>query len=189
MLPGFFLKLLLEGLHVVLKLPPLVFVDLVDVSCACVVDALTKHPSPIQPNYALLQVLVAQVILEEHLLDIVLELTDRLLLPIDLVFHLAAGLCEAFLTHPQIVDDEHQVLVDSIEVLLLRPHFVCLLVQFLDLNFLGANVSLQFFDLVIENELKLLKLLDLLLELLDLDVFLLDCGNTGLVVLLESCNV
>ena len=80
-------------------------------------------------------------------------------------------------------------MVDPIEVLLLRPHFVCLLVQFLDLYLLGANVALQFFDLVIENELELLKLLDLLLELLDLDVFLLDRGNTSLVVLLESCNV
>ena len=80
-------------------------------------------------------------------------------------------------------------MVDSIEVLLLRPHFVCLLVQFLDLDLLRANVALQLFDLVIENELKLLELLDLLLELLDLDVFFLDCGNTGLVVLLESCNV
>ena len=80
-------------------------------------------------------------------------------------------------------------MVDPIEVLLLRPHFVCLLVQLLDLYLLGANVALQFFDLVIENELELLKLLDLLLELLDLDVFLLNRSNTSLVVLLESCNV
>lgn len=80
-------------------------------------------------------------------------------------------------------------MVDSIEVLLLRPHFVCLLVQLLDLYLLRANVALQLFDLVIENELELFKLLDLFLELLNLDVFLLNRGDAGLVVLFKSRNV
>ena len=80
-------------------------------------------------------------------------------------------------------------MVDSIEVLLLRPHFVCLLVQLLDLYLLRANVALQLFDLVIENELELFKLLDLFLELLNLDVFLLNRSDAGLVVLLKSRNV
>ena len=80
-------------------------------------------------------------------------------------------------------------MVDSIEVLLLRPHFVCLLVQLLDLYLLRANVALQLLDLVIENELELFKLLDLFLELLNLDVFLLNRGDAGLVVLFKSRNV
>ena len=57
-------------------------------------------------------------------------------------------------------------------MLLLRSHLVSLLVQFLDLDFSGSNVSLQLFDLVVQHEFELFKLLDFLLEVQNPNLFL-----------------
>jgi hypothetical protein len=60
-------------------------------------------------------------------------------------------------------------------MLKLRSHLVRLLIQILYLDLSRSDVSLKLFDFVVKYELKLLKLLCLLLELEYAVVFLLDC--------------
>ena len=64
-----------------------------------------------------------------------------------------------------------------------------MLVQLLDLDFFGTDVSLQFLDLVVENEFEFFKLLDLLVQLLDLDLLLLNRVDPCSVLLLTSMDV
>ena len=64
-----------------------------------------------------------------------------------------------------------------------------MLVQLLDLDFLGTDVTFQLLDLVVENEFELFKLLDLLVELLDLDLLLLNRVDSCSVLLLTSMDV
>ena len=132
---------------------------------------------------------MCDLVLEQLLLDIVLEVLNHAILPHDLVLHLIGCLGQTFLSHSQIVHDQNQVLIDSIEVFLLRAHLICLFVKFLDLDLLRANVTLQLLDLVVENELKLFQLLNLLLKLPNLDILLIDRGNPRLVLLLARMDV
>lgn len=138
--------------------------------------AFIQHPSPVQPYDSLLQLLVAQVVLEEHLLDIVLESLHGVHLAAAFVLHLVGSLAQTFLSHTQIINNQHQVLIDPVEVFLLTSHLIGLLVELLDDHFLGTDVSLQLLNLIVKNELEFLQLLNLLLELADLDVLLLDGG-------------
>ena len=64
-----------------------------------------------------------------------------------------------------------------------------MLVQLLDLDFLGADVAFQLLDLVVENEFEFFKLLDLLVQLLDLDLLLLNRVDSRSVLLLTSMDV
>ena len=74
-------------------------------------------------------------------------------------------------------------------MLLLRPHLVCLLVELLDFDFFGADVPFELFYLVVEHKLELFKLLDLLVQLLDLDLLLLNRVDSCSVLLLTSMDV
>ena len=74
-------------------------------------------------------------------------------------------------------------------MLLFRSHLGSLFIQFLDLNLFWANVTLQLLDLVIENKFELFKLLNLLLQLRDLDVFLLNCIYPCSELLLTSMDI
>ena len=163
MLLCFFLKLFLKGLNTILDLSTLLAVDLVDVGGASVMHTLIKDPCPIEPNHAFLKLLVAQVVLEQHLLDIIFESFHCIILTGNFVLHLVCSFAKALLSHAKIVYDQDKILVDSVKVFLFRSHFVGLLVKFLNLDFLRANVSFQLLDLVIQNEFELFKLLDLLL--------------------------
>ena len=155
MLLGLLLELLLESFHIVFNLGALLVIDLVNVGGSRVADPLIQHPCSVQTHHALLELLVRDLVLEQLLLDVVLEVFNHAILPHDLVLHLIGCLGQTFLSHSQIVHDQNQVLIDSIEVFLLRAHLICLFVKFLDLDLLRANVSLQLLDLVVENELKL----------------------------------
>ena len=108
--------------------------------------------------------------------DIILELSLVVLLVIKLHSENFDFVGETLLSHSQVVDNECQVLVDSVEVLELLAHLVCLLVEFLNLDLSGTNISLQFLDLVVEYELELFKLLGLLLEIDDSLIFVLNGG-------------
>ena len=70
---------------------------------------------------------------------------------------------KALLTHAQVIDDEGKVLINTVEVLELLTHLVSLLIQLLDFNFTGSNVTLEFLDLIIKYELEFFKLLSFLL--------------------------
>jgi hypothetical protein len=58
-------------------------------------------------------------------------------------------------------------LIDTIEMLKLLSHLVSLLVEFLDFNFTGSNITLKFRDFVIEDELEFFKLLSLLFQIIN----------------------
>jgi len=58
-------------------------------------------------------------------------------------------------------------LIDTIEMLKLLSHLVSLLVEFLDFNFTGSNITLKFLDFVIEDELEFFKLLSLLFQIIN----------------------
>ena len=72
---------------------------------------------------------------------------------------------------------------------LFRSHLRSLLVELLDLNFFRADISFQLLDLVVQNEFKLFKLLNLLLQLLNLNVLFLNRINPRLKLLLTSVDV
>lgn len=50
-------------------------------------------------------------------------------------------------------------------MLKLLSHLVCLFIELLDLNLTGSNITLKFLNLIVEHELKLLKLLRFLLQI------------------------
>lgn len=58
-------------------------------------------------------------------------------------------------------------MIDTIEMLKLLSHLVSLLVEFLDFNFTGSNITLKFLDFVIEDELEFFKLLSLLFQIIN----------------------
>jgi len=58
-------------------------------------------------------------------------------------------------------------LIDTIEMLKFLSHLVSLLVEFLDFNFTGSNITLKFLDFVIEDELEFFKLLSLLFQIIN----------------------
>ena len=64
-----------------------------------------------------------------------------------------------------------------------------MLVQLLDLDFLGTDVAFQLLDLVVEDEFEFFELLDLLVQLLDLDLLLLNRVDSRSVLLLTSMDV
>ena len=71
---------------------------------------------------------------------------------------------------------------------LLTSHFVSLLVQLLDDHLFGADVSLQFFNLIVQDKFELLQLLNLLLKLANLHFFLLNRRQASPVLLFTGCD-
>ena len=69
----FFLELFLKSLDTILDLGTLLAVNLIDIGSASVMDALIQYPCTVEPHNAFLQLFVAKVVLEEHLLHVVLE--------------------------------------------------------------------------------------------------------------------
>ena len=82
------------------------------------------------------------------------------------------------MTHLQIIDDQVQVVTDAHEVLYLNLHLVDHVMERGDVVLTRKDITLQFFDLVIENEFKLLKLLCLLLQLYYPSIFILYGGTS-----------
>ena len=152
---GLFFELSLEGLDFFLDLRSLLVVDLVNVRCACVNDLLVKDPGAVKTYNSLFKVLVGQVVFEKHLLDVILEALHFSVLAVNLCFHNVESLGQTLLSHPEIIDNEDKVLIDSVEVLLFSAHLVGLLIEFLNLDLFWTDVSFKLFDFVIENKLEL----------------------------------
>lgn len=110
--------------------------------------------------------------------DIVLKLLLEAFLVIKLLSQVGNLIGQALLSHAEIVDDQSEVLVHSVEVLKLLSHLVGLLIELLDLDFTGSDVSLELLDLVIEHELELFELLGLFLKVIDTLILVFDCGLT-----------
>jgi hypothetical protein len=107
---------------------------------------------------------------------IIFELLLETLLFIKLCSEILDFVSQTFLSHSQIINNQSQVLVDSIEMSQFLSHLVCLLIQLLDIKLSWTNVSLQFFDFVIQYELELFKLLCLLFQVNDSMILILNGG-------------
>lgn len=66
------------------------------------------------------------------------------------------------MAHAKMVADQVELLLDPVVVLQLRVHAVALVAQLLDLELTGTDVVPELVDLEMQNELKLLKLLNFL---------------------------
>jgi len=86
--------------------------------------------------------------------------------------------CETLLAHSQIIHDKCEILIHTVEVLELLTHLVGLLIQLLDLDLAGSNVTLELLDLVVKHELELLQLLCFLLQVINSLVLITDCCFT-----------
>jgi hypothetical protein len=117
----------------------------------------------------------------QALIDIVLELLLVGLLLVQFLAKVLDLVGKTLLSHSEIINNQCQVQVHSIEVLQLLTHLVCLLIQGLNLELSWTDISLQLLDLIIEHKLELLQLLGLLLEIDDTLVLVFD----GLVSLLQ----
>eukprot|EP00356_Strombidium_inclinatum_P008187 CAMPEP_0170487790 /NCGR_PEP_ID=MMETSP0208-20121228/6521_1 /TAXON_ID=197538 /ORGANISM="Strombidium inclinatum, Strain S3" /LENGTH=383 /DNA_ID=CAMNT_0010762185 /DNA_START=120 /DNA_END=1273 /DNA_ORIENTATION=+ len=157
------LQHLSQVVNVVLEVAALVRILTVEVSVAGFVLQLFLHVLLVQANNAGLELLeVGDVV--QALEDVVLKLLLVALLLVEVLPQVLHFVGETFLAHTEIVDDEGQVLVDTVEVLELLSHLVCLLIEVGDFLLSGANVSLELFNFIIEHELELFKFLSLLLQ-------------------------
>jgi hypothetical protein len=78
--------------------------------------------------------------------------------------------------HPQIFDNQLQIIEHPREVGFFLLHFVGLIFQLVDGVSPRPNVPFEFFYFVIENKLELLELLSLLLQVVDALIFVPDSG-------------
>ena len=139
-----------------------------------VLFGLLEDVDPMQALNALLEFLVVTHMVVENLVDLVLELLLVLFLLADLSDCLSLFFLHAFSLQLHVFDDEAKVLVDNEEVFRLVIHLCLLLLEALDDFHTGSNTRLQFFDLVIEHEFELLKLLRLSAILVDLRLLISD---------------
>ena len=105
--------------------------------------------------------------------NVVFEFLFVSLLHVEVLSQLLNFICQAFLPHSKIIDNESQVLIDPIKMLQLLSHLVRLLVQFLDFELSRPYVPLHLLYLVIEYEFELLQFLSFLLQFIDSVIFIL----------------
>lgn len=73
--------------------------------------------------------------------NIVLEFLLIVLLFIQSLSAVLNIVSKTFLSHSQIINDQSQVLINSIEMLELLSHLVCLLIKLLNLKFSWADIT------------------------------------------------
>lgn len=117
----------------------------------------------------------------QALKDIILELLLVAFLTIKYLTKVLNLVGETLLSHSEIIDNQSQILVNTIKVFELLSHLVCLFIEHLNFKLTWPNVSLKFLDLIVEHKLEFLKLLSFLLEINDSLIFVLN----GCVTLLE----
>lgn len=171
------LQHLSQIVNVVFKVLSLVGVFPVQVGVSLLILDLFLDVLLVEADDALLEFLEVSDVMQalEH---IVLELLLEALLVIQLLAQVRHLVSQALLSHSEIINDQSQVLINTIKVLKLLSHLVGLLIKLLDFNLTGSNVTLELLDLVIEDELELLKLLCLLLQVIDALVLVADGGLT-----------
>jgi len=179
-----FLEHLSQVVDVVFEVSALTGVFTVKIGVASLVLDLFLHVFLVKADDASLELFEVSDVMEaiEH---VIFELLLEALLLIELGPEILDLVSETLLSHSEIVDDQGQVLVDSVEVSELLSHLVGLLIELLDVELPWPNISLQLLDLVVEHELELLKLLGLLLEVNDSVILVLD----GSISFLELTNL
>jgi len=119
MVDSIVLQLVSQCFDVVLEIVPLCLILEVGVSRSDAPLCFLEDPHFVESDHALLESLEVQVFREERLMYIVFELALLPLLVVDHALHLARCFRETFLPHPQVVNNQHEVLIDFIEVFLL----------------------------------------------------------------------
>ena len=164
-----------QVVNVVLQVSSLLSVLFVDIGVSGLVLDLLFHVFLVQSDDSSLQLFEVSDVME-NLEDIILEFLLVALLLVQLlpqVFDLGG---QTLLSHSQIVNDQSQVLVHPVKMLQLLPHDVGLLLKLLDLDLSWADVSLQFLDFIIQDELELFELLSFLFKVQNSLIFVLDGG-------------
>jgi len=121
--------------------------------------------------------------------NVILKLLLEAFLLIELLSQMGNLVSETFLAHAQIINNQGKILIDSVEVLQFLSHFVGLLIQLLDLDFTGSNVTLELLYLIIKHELELLKFLCLLLQIIYSLILVTNRGLTLLYLSLLRVNL
>ena len=107
-------------------------------------------------------------------IDGILEALDLDLVPSNLGSVLLDQLLHVLLSSSQVIHDVTQVSVDLVELSQVLVHVIRFFFQTSDFHATGSDVSLKFFDLVVQHELELLELLGFLFEGVDLLFFVTD---------------
>ena len=107
-----------------------------------------------EPNNSLLQFFEISDVMKA-LKNIILEFLFIAFLLFKLLSQILNLVGQTFLSHSKIINDQSQILVNSVEVLQLLSHLICLLVKFLDFKLSWANISLKLLDFVIKHEFEL----------------------------------
>jgi len=171
------LEHLSQIIHIVFKVLALIGILAMKVSISLLILDLFFDILFVKADDSFLELLEISNMMEA-LEDIVLELLLEALLFIKLLPQMSDLICQTFLSHTQIVHDKRKILVNTIEMLELLTHLISLLIQFLNLDLTGSNITLEFLNLVVEDELELFKLLGLLFEIVDSLVFIADGSLT-----------
>lgn len=172
-----FLEHLSKIVHIIFQVLALICVFSVKISVTLFILDLFLNILFVKSNCSLLQFLEVSNVMKTFE-DIILELLFEPLLFIELFSQVCNFIVQTLLTHSQIVNDQSQVLIHSIEVLQLLSHLVCLFVQFLDFDFSGSDITLELLDFVIKNEFELFKFLCLLFQIVNTLVLILNGGLT-----------
>ena len=175
-------ELLSEMINVLFKVLPLSFNLLIRLVFAtfAVFQSLFEHIALIESDAGFLQLLEVGNMVETGE-DIVFELPDAPILVHPHLHQLLQLIFETLLSLGQIGHNQLQVVFDAAEVEDLLLHLTSGVLQLLDDFLPWPDVSLQLLDLVVEHELELLQLLRLLLQLVDVSVFV----GHGLLALLQ----
>ena len=172
-----FLKHLPQVIHIVLKVLALVSIFTVKVCVTLLILNLLLDVFLVETDDALLELLEVGNVMQAFE-DVVLELLLEAFLLIKLLPQVSDLISETLLAHSQIINNKCEVLIHTVEVLELLTHLVGLLIQLLDLDLAGSNVTLELLDLVVKNELELLQLLRFLLQVVNSLVLITDCSFT-----------
>ena len=144
-------------------------------SCCLFAIGLLFDPGLVKTDDALLKFFIVRDVLY-HLEHVVFKSLFLQFLHVKLVSRVQVFIFETLVAHLEIIDNQVKVGTYGLEVLYFDLHPVDLVVELSDVCFSWQYVSLELFDLVVEHEFELLKLLSLLFELDDPDVFLFNCA-------------
>jgi hypothetical protein len=161
--------------HIIFKISSLISILPVEVGVPLFIFDFFLDVFLVESNHSFLELLEVGDMVEafEH---IVFEFLFVALLLIELLSQVVDLVRESFLSHPEVVDDQSQVLVDPVEMFELLSHFVRLLIQFLNFQLSRSDISFQFLDFVIQHEFEFFKLLSFFLKIVDSFIFVLDGG-------------
>jgi len=126
------LKHLPEVVDIVFQVPSLIGILSMEISVSLLILHLFLNILLVKPNHTLLKFLEVCNVMQAFE-NVILELLLVAFLLLKLLSQVLHFVGETLLSHSEIVNDQGEVLVHSVEVFQLLSHLVSLLVQFLNL--------------------------------------------------------